>query len=159
MVVTYSVCVMLCWVSIRSACIDSCMLDWTWFSRVSSSRLCSATSSLSALWKSSSIKISFGLVLHGRRNCVAVNVDAQTQCCFARLCSFNCVTVRVKVYHASEKFDMLCMWLGGCTVLNMYEYTWVHRRDINLNTGVLCIHTINTFRTENIHVYLHWTYI
>jgi hypothetical protein len=45
--------------------------------------------------------------------------------------------------------------LGGCTVLNMYEYTWVHRRGINLNTGVLRIHTINTFRVENIHIYLH----
>jgi hypothetical protein len=44
---------------------------------------------------------------------------------------------------------------GGCTVLNMYEYTWVRRRGINLNTAVLRIHTINTSRTENIHVYLH----
>ena len=45
--------------------------------------------------------------------------------------------------------------LGGCTVLNMYEYTWVHRRDINLNIAVLRINTINTFKTKNIHVYLH----
>ena len=39
--------------------------------------------------------------------------------------------------------------LGGCTVLNMYVYTWVHTRGINLNIVVLCIHTINTFKTEN----------
>ena len=32
---------------------------------------------------------------------------------------------------------------GGCIVLNMYEYTWVHRRDIHLNIVVLRIHTIN----------------
>jgi hypothetical protein len=38
--------------------------------------------------------------------------------------------------------------LGGCTVLNMYEYTWVHRRGINLSIVVLHIHTLNTFRTE-----------
>ena len=43
----------------------------------------------------------------------------------------------------------------GCIVLNMYKYTWVHRRCINMNTTVLCIHTINTFRTENIHIYFH----
>jgi hypothetical protein len=29
------------------------------------------------------------------------------------------------------------------------------QRGINLNTVVLRIHTINTFRPENIHVYLH----
>jgi hypothetical protein len=49
--------------------------------------------------------------------------------------------------------------LGGCIVLNIYEYTWVHRRGINLNTAVLRIHAINTFRTENIHVYLGPLYI
>ena len=48
-----------------------------------------------------------------------------------------------------------CCSLEGCSVLNMYEYTWVHRRGIDLNTAVLHIHTTNTFRTENIHVYLH----
>jgi hypothetical protein len=53
----------------------------------------------------------------------------------------------------SMKWDIIIP--RGCTVLNMYEYTWVHRRGINLNTTVLRIHTINTFRTENIHIYLH----
>ena len=46
-------------------------------------------------------------------------------------------------------------YLGGCIVLNMYEYTGVHKRGIDLNIAVLRIHTINTFRVENIHVYLH----
>ena len=48
----------------------------------------------------------------------------------------------------SLKNYMLKFKLGGCTVLNMYEYTWVHRRGIKLNIAVLRIHTINTFRTE-----------
>ena len=45
--------------------------------------------------------------------------------------------------------------LGGCTVLNMYTYTWVHIRGINLNIAVLRLHTINTFKIEKNHVYLH----
>jgi hypothetical protein len=50
--------------------------------------------------------------------------------------------------------------LGGCTVLNLYESTWVHRRGIDLDLAVLRIHTIETFRTENhsciltLHIYL-----
>ena len=37
---------------------------------------------------------------------------------------------------------------SGGALLNMYEYTWVHRRGINLNAAVLHIHTINTFETK-----------
>jgi hypothetical protein len=52
--------------------------------------------------------------------------------------------------------------LGGCTVLNLYESTWVHRRGIDLDLAVLHIHTINTFRTEKysriltLNIYLKW---
>jgi hypothetical protein len=38
--------------------------------------------------------------------------------------------------------------LGGCTVLNLYGSTWVHRRGIDLDLAVLCIHTIDIFRTK-----------
>ena len=38
--------------------------------------------------------------------------------------------------------------LGACTVLNLYESTWVHKRVIILDLAVLRIHTINTFRIE-----------
>jgi hypothetical protein len=38
--------------------------------------------------------------------------------------------------------------LGGCTVLNLYESTWVHMGGIDLDLAVLRIHTIDTFRTE-----------
>ena len=32
--------------------------------------------------------------------------------------------------------------LGGCIVLNMYEYTWVHGRGIDLDLAVLSIHMV-----------------
>jgi hypothetical protein len=38
--------------------------------------------------------------------------------------------------------------LGGCTVLNLYESTRVHRRGIDLDLAALRIHTIDTFRIE-----------
>jgi len=38
--------------------------------------------------------------------------------------------------------------LTGCTVLNLYESTWVHKRGIDLDLAILRIHTIDTFRTE-----------
>jgi hypothetical protein len=38
--------------------------------------------------------------------------------------------------------------LVGCTVLNLYESTCVHKRNIDLDLAVLRIHTINTFRTQ-----------
>ena len=45
-------------------------------------------------------------------------------------------------------FQNACQMPGGCSVLNMYESTWVHRRGFDLDLAVLRIHTINTFRTE-----------
>jgi hypothetical protein len=49
--------------------------------------------------------------------------------------------------------------LGGCIVLNMYEYTWVHRRVINLNIVVVRIHTINTFTNWKIFMYTYIKHI
>ena len=48
---------------------------------------------------------------------------------------------------------------GGCSVLNMYESTWVHRRGFDLDLAVLRIHTINTFRTEKIFTYTYIKHI
>ena len=46
-------------------------------------------------------------------------------------------------------------YLGWMILSECHESPAVHRRGIDLNIAVLRIHTINTFRIENIHVYLH----
>jgi hypothetical protein len=52
--------------------------------------------------------------------------------------------------------------LKGCTILNLYESTWVHMRGIDLDLAVLHIYTIKTFRTGKysriltLNIYLKW---
>jgi hypothetical protein len=45
--------------------------------------------------------------------------------------------------------------LGGCTVLNLYESTWVHKRGIDLDLAILRIHTIDTLELKKFtHTYI-----
>lgn len=80
--------------------------------------------------------------------------------CVIKACSLVLFVTKLSLSTGFEEesrvLTLLWAWNylpGGCTTLNMYDYMWLHNRDIILNIVVLRKHMLNSLKLVVMHMY------